>query len=102
MLIVKVLLKRRQDRPAAGAAAPRIEVLLLRLRVERRHHRLVGRQGGVGRRLQELRRGRVRVHAVLLLEREAVLAVVVAVGGVAGWKGNEESGGDEDGEDEDR
>ena len=50
-------------------------------------------------RLQELRRGRVWVHAVLL-EREAVLAVIVAVGGVAGckwkwkwkWKGNEESG----------
>ena len=91
--MLKLLL--RLDR----AVAPGIEILLLRLRVERRHHRLVGGRGGLQgvRRLQELRRGRVGVHAVLL-EREAVLAVIVAVGGVAGckwkwkWKGNEESG----------
>lgn len=93
LLIVKVLLKLlRLDCPAG--TAPRIEILLLLLRIER-HPRLVGRRRqGVGR-LQELRRGRVGVHAVVL-HGEAVLAVIVAVGGIAGWNGNKESGEDED------
>ena len=85
--------------------APGIEILLLRLGVEGRHHCLVGRRRRGGGRLQELRGGRVGVHAVLLLEGEAVLAVVVAVGGIAGCKRKEaemKSGGEASKMSEDR